>query len=291
MPKGLPGGGELFLQADFSGVIEAMAAGQALAFSVKDKAYLNAIVDFAYGVADEEFNVEAAAYAAATGNISHMYEWGTVGINKGKTNMRPLPQSPRARLWETFAAGSGLDRTLTYIFKPSLAYVPKPTQAATGMDPAVIKKMRDHVFKWKAEAFEEGRTVTVNRKKAKWLLIPAYEQNRPYMRKSDVKRGYTLAKGPITSSPGESHYYGNFTEFWYQFWEGRGGEILDKSITDQMLGDFEPAFMAANASRGVKPLYATSITGQVQKRSKQLLEGATAKAKARALGMKGKKKK
>jgi hypothetical protein len=280
-PKGLKSDASMTLQADFSGVIELIAAGNAMTGSIKDKRYLDLVTDVAWGLADREFNREAAAYAAAGGGIKHMFEWGTLGINRGRSSMRPDPLSPNARLWETFATGHGLDRYMTFVFKPSVATVPKPTASETGMDPEVINQMRDQVFRWKAKVFELGETVTIAPKRSKFLLIPAYPQNRPYMRPNDVKRGYMLLQRPIQAQPGRN-VAGNFESYWFDFWEGRGGVMVDKSIQDQYEEDYmTPILLAERTSGKSKPLYATSIQGQILKRAKQIQNKARSNAALR----------
>lgn len=283
--KGRFSDASMTLMADFSGVIEALAAGRALTGSIKDTRYLDMVVDVAFGIANDEFNREAAAYAAAGGGIKHMFEWGTIGINPGKTNRRPNPLSESARLWETFAKGHGLDRYMTFVFKPSVAYVPLPTAGDTGMDPKIINIMRRHVFKWKAEVLETGAPVNIKPKRAKFLLIPAYPNNRPFMRPNDVKRGYMLLQRDIQGQPGRN-VAGNFEKYWFQFWEGRGGEILDKSIESQYLDDYMTNFLV-KVSKPPTVVYKTSIQGQVNKRALQLQEKARQQAAARRAEQRG----
>jgi hypothetical protein len=261
-------------------VLEALAAGYALTDSMKDKRYLDAIVDEAFELADESFNLQAAAYAS-TGAIRHMYEWGTLGVNKGRSNVRLNPNNPAARLWTNFAEGAGLDRTLWFAYRPSVANVPKPTVASTGMSSETIAKMRDHVFRWKAEVMEEGQDVTIKPRKAKFLLIPAYEENRPYMRPNDIKRGYMLTKGPVTVNPGQSTAYGNFTAFWTTFWAGEGAEILNDSVNSQILSDYEPEFRKPRTNRSLRPVGTMDVKREIEAKSKKIQKKVRTKAHAR----------
>lgn len=272
-------------QADFSPLIDSMGYFDAMAESVKNPGYTHELMHVAHGVAQKEFNVMAAA-AGATGSIAHMYEWGTQGINKGRSNMRPNPMDPRARLWTEVFNPSGLGGTLTYTFRQSLAIVPKPTVAQTGMTPFVISQMSDHVFKWKALVMEMGETVHIVPKEAANLMVPQYKN------KSDapedltghydekVKRGYIMTKGPITATPGR-RVAGNFTSFWTNFWESRGQQMMEESLESQILEDFEAGIEAQGRGQLRPPVL--SVKAAVKAKSKKVQTEAKAKAKARRL--------
>lgn len=264
-------------------LIQTLGAGEAMTEMIKkDKRYLDAILDESFEKADHKFNVEAAAYGT-TGAISHMYEWGTVGINKGRSNMRLNPMNPGARLWHTFNQGAGLNRTLWFAYRPSLSNVPKPTVAATGMSSEVIKKMRDHVFKWKAEVMEEAHDVTIAPRKAKFLLIPAYEENRPYMRPHDIKRGYSLTKGPINANPGYAKKAGNFTKFWLTFWEGQAAILFDADLKKQIESDFTPELTKPRTASTVRPVGTMMIRNDIKAASKKTKKRVQSKAQLRRL--------
>lgn len=270
----------IVFRVNFDPIIDGLAAGQALSESLEDKRYVDAIVDEAFDKADDVFNSYAAAYAL-TGAISHMYEWGTVGVNRGRSNLRLSPNHPSARLWQNFNEGAGLDRVLWYSFRPSVANVPKPTKAATGMSTDVINKMRDHVFWNKAMVMEEGHEVTISPKRAKWLLIPAYESNRPFMRPQDVKRGYMLTKGPITISENSNKFAGSFTAFWVNFWEGRGNEILTEDMYSQVQTDYKPEFRPRRNAGSLRPVGTVAIAPEVKSRAKKTKARVLRKAQAR----------
>lgn len=263
-------------------VLEMLAAGHALTESMKDPNYLDAVVDEAFEIADNTFNVHAAAYGAS-GAIKHMYEWGTVGINRGRSNVRMSPTNPNARLWNNFSEGKGLDRTVWFAYRPSVANVPKPTTGETGMSSEVIRKMRDHVFRWKAEVMEEGHDVTIAPRKAKFLLIPAYAENRPYMRPHDIKRGYALLQRPVTMSPGASKSYGNFTAFWTSFWHGEGAEILEDATNGMVLADFEPEFTKPRTTSTLRPVGAYKVKTEVEAKAKKIQRRVTRKAQIRRI--------
>jgi hypothetical protein len=263
------------------GLIDAIAAGHAVTESMTDSKYLDALVDVAFEVADDEFNLEAEAYAKSTGKISHMYEWGTNGINKGRTNVRMPASNPNARLWHNFTVGTGLDRTLTFAFRPSLANVPKPTQQDTGMSQEVINKLRDHTFKWKAEVLEDGQEVTIAPKRVKFILIPAYKDERYWMRPSDVKRGYALFKYPIRSTPGEGKYYGAFEAFWYAYWLDHGDALIESGVTEMVIEDYQPEFRPKRTVKTLRPVGTISVRTEVAKKSTKIQAKVTKKARAR----------
>jgi hypothetical protein len=260
-------------------VAEAIGAGLALSHAPNDMVYIDSVVDEAFARADAEFNVQAAALGE-TGAISHMYEWGTVGINRGRSNMRPNPMSESARLWHNFSEGAGLDRSIFFTYRPSVAFVPKPTAGETGMSSATINKMRDAVFRWKAEVMEEGEEVTISPRR-KFLLIPAYEENREYMRPHDIKRGYTLTQHPVTLNPGINHYSGNFTKFWTEFWESEGNDILYTQVNNMLLEDFTPPIVKPRTDNTFRPVGTFTAKQLVALNQKKVAKQAVAKAKKR----------
>lgn len=267
-------------ELDIDNVIKMIGAGLAMNSSMKKKTYLDSVVDVAFARAEEKFNNGAAAYAA-TGAISHMYEWGTLGINNGRSNIRLNPDNPVARLWETFNEGQGLNRTLWFAFKPSLANVPKPTARDTGMSTEVISKLKDHVFKWKAQVMENGEDVTISPKDAKFLLVPAYKENRPYMRPHDITRGYALYQGPIHARPGATKYAGSFTKFWMQYWMGIGEEIVQGAVEKMILEDFEPELNVRRVHTSIRPVQGTKISAEIEKERKKTEARVKKKANAR----------
>lgn len=267
---------------DVGEVVDVLGAVEAMTRVAKGGEYIDAVVDVAFKETDERFNTEAAAFAASTGSIAHMYEWGTLGINKGRTNMRLPPSNPAARLWESYTIGHGLDRTLEFAFKPSMAIVPKPTTGETGMSQEVISKLRDYTFKWKAEVFENGEYVTIAPKKAKFLLMPAYEQYREQMRPNDIKRGYRLLQNPITFSPGKGMYAGEFEAFWDKFWlSGPANDLLEEYTVGMMVADFEPEFRARRTYKTIRKVGQFSMKAEVSKAAAKTNKKVAAKAKHR----------
>lgn len=265
---------------DFSALAKFIGAGKALAQSEDDQLYLDNLAEAAFNDVENEFNIEAAAMGAA-GTIKHMFEWGTQGINRGRTNMRPNPLSERARLWGTKLNARGLNGTYEYYFKPSVAFVPKPTSTETGMDPEVIANMRKHIFWNKAMVFETGMEVTIARKEAKFLLMPAFKNTDTSMwRRTDIKRGYRLLKNPVILQPGQQTA-GRFTGFWTDFWEGRGQEMIDARMESYFEEDFL-ADLEVNTSGTVRPAMTQNIRAEVVKEQKRVARNARRRAAYRA---------
>ena len=279
MARRVSGGIDILI--DQQELIDFLGAGKAVSEMVSDPDYVDALVRAAHGQVEDEFNMEAAAYAASTGRIKHMYEWGTQGINRARTNMRPNPMDPRARLWEDLITGVGMHKQLIYVFKPSVAIVPKPTVRDTGMSPDVINSLRDHVFHSKASVLELGTTVTINPIRHPWLLIPYYEPTESLFSNYDKQRGFTLWKNPVVHSPGDTAgSTGQFTAFWAAFWEGRGQRMIDMHMEKQIESDFM-AMMLAKSGGGLERPNAAKVKSEVDSKARSNKRTATTKARSR----------
>lgn len=272
------------LTANIDGLIQLIAAGKVFVDidKMSNIQYLDTIVDNAFNDADDLFNTTMASIAKTTDDLNHMYEWGTVGVNYGRSNMRRNPEDPSSRLWNNYVLGSGLDRRLTWVYLPSVANVPKPTKRDTGMSTEVIAKMKNHVFYNKAQVMEEGRQVTIMTKGSnRFLLIPAYEENRRHMRPNDIKRGYSLQTHSIRTYPGRYAYKGNFTKYWSAFWSGQGIEAVETSISRQLVSDFTPEFNPVRPSGVFTPVGAGVVRSGIKKKEEAIRRHITVKAKAR----------
>lgn len=281
---------EITIAIDLEPLMIALGAAQALAHMTDDKVYIDALLDTAFEEVEQEFNREADAYAK-TGAISHMYEWGTVGINPAKTNMRLQPSNPAAKLWSHYTIGSGMDRTIGFIYRPSVANVPKPTTGKTGMSQNVIESMRDYQFTWKAKVMEEGEQVLI-RPKRRFLLIPRNEETQGWYgwRTNDINRGYMLVNHNIATYPGRRRYAGNFTSFWYSFWEDRAGEMLDKSVAAMIESDYYPEIVMPRSPSKMRPVGTFLVKAEVEKNKKAVQKRANAKARLRRARLKKKAK-
>lgn len=261
------------LTADFGSVIEGLGAADAYLSIDENRPYWDAVIGIAFDKANNEFNASAAAYAA-TGAIKHMFEWGTNGINRQATNMRPQPLEERARLWRANFHNNGprAPSTVDFEFKPSIGNVPVPTVVPK----EVRAMMRPHQFTWKAEVMETNRPVHISREEAQFLLIP-YDGNMSGFKPYDIKRGYKLTKKDIIAYPGRQTA-GNFTAFWSRFWASMGPKTMEVSLEKEIAMDFEPLFRTARAKPNVMP---KSIIADVKARSAQLQRAVAMSAKAR----------
>lgn len=190
--------------------------------------YLQRNIKASFNHADNEFKREITTTALASGQFSHMFEWGTKGINDAPTDMSQAPNEETARLWRTFMTQTQRSSTIDFTYKPSVAIVPKPTEEKTGIPEDITSKLSDHVFWNKAKVMETGQTVTVKRINAKKLFIPlAYKG-------ITGPKAFVMVNGPTNPTPGRSEFYrshaGTFTSAFKTFWEGRGSVLMQEQV-------------------------------------------------------------
>lgn len=273
-------GNTIEFRLDLEPLTMALGAANALARVQDDKFYIDALMDVAFEEFDNEFNERTAAFAATGSPLSHMYEWGTIGINPGRSNVRMSPDNPAARLWQTYTTGAGMDRVVGFIYRPSVANVPKPTAGKTGMSTDVIESMRDFQFTWKAEVFEEGQQITIAPKR-RFLLIPAYQQNRWWMEPWEINRGYALLTKPVTFKAGGGTGAGVFTEWWFAFWAEESPYYFAERIEQFIEEDFFPA-MAKPRQRGtMRPVGTYVVKEELEKAEAATRKRVNAKARLR----------
>jgi hypothetical protein len=271
---------QIDFKLDLQPLTMALGAANALARVQDDKFYIDALMDAAFEELDDEFNERTAAGAVAGSGLTHMYEWGTIGVNPGKTNIRLNPNNPAARLWQTFTVGSGMDRQIGFIFRPSVANVPKPTAGKTGMSTDVIESMRDYQFTWKAQVIEEGQTITISPKR-RFLLIPAYKENRWWMDPWDIRRGYALLTRPVTFQAGKGGSAGHFTEWWFTFWAEEAPPYFAQRIEDWIEEDYFPTMATPRKKGTMRPVGTYSVKKEMEKSEAAVKKRAAAKARLR----------
>lgn len=279
---------------DLTPILYPIAGAQALNRGLKHDTYIDALMDTAFEKADAMFDQEADAMAL-TGAISHMYEWGTVGVNTGKTNMRMRTSNPNSRLWTNYSWGTGLDRSISFVYRPSLANVPKPSASQTGMDASVIEALRPQQFTWKAKILEEGQTVTISPKEAEYLLIPATQANRANAnftwRTNDIARGYLLTRGPLVTDHSKGRYYGNFEKLWYSFWLDRAPDIIEADVNKMIEDDYFPSIFQKVPPLKMRPAKAWNVRAEVEERAQSVHKRALAKRRLKARAARKKKRK
>lgn len=165
--------------------------------------------------AQEAFMTDTiAANAAGTANLSHVFDWGKT---QEQTSDIPLFKLIKVRA-ENMAF-------LSYDFLPSTRVVPKPDPQKTGISPAVIEKLKPHIFRMKAMVMETMENITIAPKNGKGLFIPS----------TDQERGYLMSQKPVTINPG-GNATGGFAKWWTEWFDTRGQEVVQQQALAQ--GEF-----------------------------------------------------
>lgn len=264
--------GGVDFKVDFKAVSEFIGEGEAWVALSKDKRYLDMVMNNAFQEANDRLNVQAAAAAASgAANIRHMFEWGTLGINSGRTNRRARPTSESARLWMTTFTGRGSKKDIDFHYKLSTAKVPLPNKSRTGISIAGSKLKQNHVFKWKAKIMESGVSVSISNKgKKKFLVFP-----------SSRGKGFVFvprAKQPVTTVPGRASA-GQFHAFFTDYWNSEGHQIMENRFTEA----FEELVVKEMSTNTEGPLVpaGTSIKKDIQSSRDRAKNAAMRRAKGK----------
>lgn len=223
------------IRVDFSGITDIIGNMEGIADGAESDAYLGGLIDAAHRVASLEFDVDAAS-VAYTGNMTHMYEFGTRGITRGQVKF-PDPTAPEARLWVHNLVGSGRSREIGFIIREAFAPNPRPSATFYGVDNAVIRRLsrRKYTFRWKARVIEQGESVQIKPQEKPFNFVPFY--GKPARNPKYSGRGYVFrpieGRAPMESNPGEdSGATGTFTAFWERWWATRGQELMDGTASE-----------------------------------------------------------
>ena len=209
----------------------------------KTNVYIDSLMRAAHGEAAQQFNRDIAAQAIATQRFNHMYEWGTVGINKGRASRRMDPLNPDAMLWRhRLTGGRSKTKGIDWSFRASKVPVPQPTTAKTKVAREFLDRLsgRKHIFYWKAPIIEAGMKVKLRPKYAEAIFVPFYGKPRsPHLSEKERQRGFLFHKGPLVNVPGHGtiqgrDLVGNFTAFWEQWWNTAGGTIIANRMTEEI---------------------------------------------------------
>jgi len=200
---------------------------QGAAKVLEDRDYIDAVLRHAHGRAADRFDQDASAYALATGTINHMFEWGTAGINRGRTTRRMNPDSQEAKLWRHHLTGMNGDLQASFNFQPSVVPIPKPTVVRTGVPRTVLNRLTGgpYVFTGKAAIMEAGLTVTIRPRGDNMLFVPFGNESAKDPSARAHGRNYIFTKGPINTVPGKT-VAGNFSKFWIAWWSTEGDHIV-----------------------------------------------------------------
>lgn len=265
---------------DFSDVSELIGTVYAAGNLSNDNNFMGDLIENAHHEVAQEFDREITATALASGAFKHMFEWGTLGINRGRSSRRPNPVSEAARLWTHNLTGIGKDRGISFAFKPSVATVPRPTVKKTKISFEKLSLLNTkHVFWNKAAIMESGKVVTISPKNGKFLFIPFYGTPPENASESNKRRGYMMYPGSVRVQPGEQSQ-GTFTAYWIKFWNGRGKQMMTKNIESAFNTVVQKELEIAEAGNGMSMTKPTqgSVSRQVsaaQKKSEARMRRTT----------------
>jgi hypothetical protein len=251
--------------ADLSSVAALIGAVDGAEEATDNDRYISDLIRFAHAEAVDEFNMEAIAFGQA-GQIKHMFEWGTQGINQGRTTRRMNPMNKDARLWRNTIDGVGKSQVLDFEYKHSQVPIPNPTTTKTKISQRYLTKLsRGKTFFWnKAFVMESGTPVHIKPKNGGRLFIPLMGNPSEKADKASIKRGFIMTPHEVEARPG-ANSAGTFTAFWTRFWEGRGQDIIQTSMETGFKKDVETAVAKADETRGaMKPVQSNDFEAQVQ---------------------------
>lgn len=212
---------------------EAMAATgflMGISDTINTDIYINAVVDRAWSLLNEVFEawMDARAREDVRG-FQHVYHWShdfhdysTVG-------------EPTERLWVSYLAGQGRNRTATFMFEPEDRPTPiNPILQEPGPSGRSVTSV--HVFAMKASAMEYGAEITVRPKLAKYL---AYVLNPEKFTGNsggrdrfvvDKQRGVMLDEGPVHFEAGGGVTFMRFTTAYLEWWSTMAQGIYESDI-------------------------------------------------------------
>lgn len=270
--------GVVDIQGDFSQMAEFLGSAEGWSSAVDSPYYIVDLLRAAHGHATLAFDKETAIVAMSTRDtnrsISHMYEWGTAGINEG--DVRLSPNRREARLWIHKLGGAGANRSIDFIFKPSIANVPLPEG---DWDDLQSPKKR-YTFKARPWITEFGVPVVIRPKAgSSGLFIPITDGVSTSSFAGDKQRrevdGFAFTPYAVTI-PGSKNA-GNFSMHWAGWWNTEGSAIIDTTAREIVSGD-----MAATIKTGRgKGRALRSYTGGVASKAFSL-EISNAKSQAYA---------
>lgn len=263
-------------KADLSQVAAFIGTAEGFLDTLETPIYLDDLLKITHAKTSETFNQSAATYAAATKDISHVFEWGTVGINPAPGTAPLNPLNPLSRLWVHQFPGRGGKRSIDFEFRASRVLVPLPNPNTSGLDADFLESkgpQRRHFFYWKAPIMEYGIPVEIKPKYAKALFIPLGGATSADPRAS--ARGYAMTSQAITMVPGEK-FAGNFTGFWVAWWTTYGYQEI--SLLTQKLVDGDADAVVADTQMEARRY----VAGVTKKEFSLLVKDARAKARMEA---------
>lgn len=229
---------------DLEAVATTIGAMEAAAEVAGSDSYIGKLINAAHAKVADEFDAHIIADAMTTTAFNHMFEWGTAGINKGRTTRRISPNSPEAKLWDHVIIGSGRSKSVDFHFIPSKVPVPLPTTGQTGIDQKYLNRLKGkHIFWNKAAVMETGAEVHIEPKNGAKLFIPLG------VGKTDDPRGFVMTSKPVTVVPGGRNI-GTFSAYWEKFWNGLGQEGMQAHMEEGLLSHLERVQQTAQRTKG-----------------------------------------
>lgn len=222
------------LDFDLSDGYFALGFAQGLSTSMSSKYYLSAVVEYAYSMMNQDFNVQMQAVAQTKPwAFHHVYEPGHVG-------------EAGFELWQNKLYGRGERRQASFEWQTSKLPILKPEERAqdpndpmSKVDPDIIDQLsdEDYVFRMRAPIMEYGLTTVITpRPGTKALFIPTFKTN---IRRTGKKGDYSFTgqnfrfekvnvpdwdyKNPQEPSR-QGSTVGQFTKQWVAFWSGGGAQ-------------------------------------------------------------------
>lgn len=208
--------------ADLSPI--AKFTGSVLGFihAYDDPAVKNVIADRYVSRLKQGFMTHAIA-AKDSPNMKHMFEWKEEFVYSGEMSTIPL--------FHIKVQGRGkAAKMISFDFLPSTRVVPKPNPDDTAIDPEIIAKLSDHVFRLKAVVMETQSSVEISPKNGGRLFVPWM------MAKNG--QGYVMTTKETEINPGGEHATGGFTQFWNNWWSTVSHDIT-REVTEFQETKFE----------------------------------------------------
>ena len=221
--------GKGFIEADLSGMGEAMGVIEGMTTTMKTPHYIDDVVYMAHGIMANEFDwYMDALYAASPRMFHHVYEWNSLG---GK-------EPGRGRLWAHTFSGFGANKNASWAWLPSHKPVPTPQQRANNPDDPMSQLDEDELdmfsnrryyFPQKAAVMESGLAVSISPKNGKRIVFPVWDAENPLR----------FSKGLRVEDPGGQETTGAFTTAWTGWWAMEGPQVFDDVVVEIVERDLD----------------------------------------------------
>lgn len=267
---------------------EAIGSYIGMVEGLNQREYMDNVLTSAHTDTSFEFNKAAAAKAMQDKSLSHMWEYGTAGITRGKTKFAN-PTAPKARLWKNQLIGTGTVKTVGFIIRPAVSQVPAHDPAELGIDEADMPQRlavntgaRRYKFANKATVFESGMVVNVVAKKARYLFVPIKTEGMPTTYRGNPQRGFVWAK-THSYSPGEmADSAGRFTGFFGSWWAGIGSEMMGTHMMKRVERDLIQVSTGIRPGKKITKAQAASIKNAVERGKRKTRKQWTIKVRSEA---------